>query len=78
MRQALQLWPFHDPGGKQVSAALISATLHDGVVAAAVFLAMCLGLIVPRWLERTRDRAPPLKGGRTLSPRRWSPTMTQL
>ena len=36
------------PGGKQVSAALISATLHDGVVAAAVFLAMCLGLIVPK------------------------------
>ena len=34
--------------GKQVSAALISATLHDGVVAAAVVLDMCLGLIVPK------------------------------
>ena len=48
MRQALQLWPVHDPGGKRVSAALISATLHDGVVAAAVVLDMCLGLIVPK------------------------------
>jgi hypothetical protein len=48
MRQALQLWPVHDSDGKQVSAALISATLHDGVVAAAVVLAMYLGVIVPK------------------------------
>ena len=62
MRQALQLWPVHDPGGKQASAALISATLHDGVVAAAVVLAMCLGLIVPKLVldglsERATGRA---------------------
>jgi hypothetical protein len=44
MRRALHLWP----GGKQASAALISATLHDGVVAAAVVLAMYLGVIVPK------------------------------
>jgi uncharacterized membrane protein YjjB (DUF3815 family) len=36
--------------GAGASAALISATLHDGVVAAAVVLAMCLGLIVPKLL----------------------------
>ena len=65
MRQALQLWPVHDPGGKQASAALISATLHDGVVAAAVVLACAWVLSAEaraRWLERTRDKAYPLNG----------------
>ena len=59
---ALQLWPVHDPGGKQAPATLMSATLHDGVVAAAVVLAMCLGLIVPKLVldglsERATGRA---------------------
>ena len=47
-RQALQLWPVHNPDGKKASATLISSTSHDGVVAAAVVLAMCQGLIVPK------------------------------
>jgi uncharacterized membrane protein YjjP (DUF1212 family) len=34
--------------GAGASAALVSATLYNGVVAAAVVLAMCLGLLVPR------------------------------
>jgi hypothetical protein len=62
MRRALQLWPVHDPCGKQASAALTSATLRDGVVTAAVVLAMCLGLIVPKLVldglsERATGRA---------------------
>jgi uncharacterized membrane protein YjjP (DUF1212 family) len=34
--------------GAGASATLVSATLYNGVVAAAVVLAMCLGLLVPR------------------------------
>jgi hypothetical protein len=58
MRQALQSWPVHDPGGKQASAALMSATLHDGVVAAAAVFAMCPGRIVPKLvLDGLSERA---------------------
>lgn len=34
--------------GAGASATLVSMTLYNGVVAAAVVLAMCLGLLVPR------------------------------
>jgi uncharacterized membrane protein YjjP (DUF1212 family) len=44
--------------GAGASAALVSATLYNGVVAAAVVLAMCLGLLVPRLvLDGLSERA---------------------
>jgi uncharacterized membrane protein YjjP (DUF1212 family) len=44
--------------GAGASATLVSATLYNGVVAAAVVLAMCLGLLVPRLvLDGLSERA---------------------
>jgi hypothetical protein len=46
----------------EAPAALVSTTLSDGVVAATVFLAICLGLLAPKllldgWSERAARRA---------------------